>query len=82
MCNSNNADNTQTLCVRVFCQAYYDSQIKVPAGLTPEQAIQYASDHRDQIPLTTMHYVPDSDDVDMDFCYIVGKDEEPAHETM
>lgn len=36
---------TRTFKVRVYCQAYYDSEIKVPANLTKQEAFEYTQQH-------------------------------------
>lgn len=55
---------TKKFHVRVYCQASYESEIEVPADFTYEQAIQYAEDHIDEIPLGDLEYLPDSDEID------------------
>lgn len=57
-------DKTRTLRVRVWCQASYDSEIQVPADLSLKEAFEYASEHLDEIPLTQLEYLPDSDSLD------------------
>lgn len=57
-------DKTKTLHVRVWCQASYDSEIQVPADLSLKEAFKYASEHLDEIPLTQLEYLPDSDSLD------------------
>lgn len=54
--------------VSVFCQAYYTSTIEVPDDLSIEQAIQYAKEHIDEIPLGPLEYIPDSDCLDEENC--------------
>ncbi len=56
--------STKTLHVRVYVQAYYDSKIEVPTQLSLEEAFNYANDIIDEIPLTDMHYINDSDELD------------------
>lgn len=55
---------TKTLRIRVWCQASYDSEIQVPAELSLEEAFAYASEHLDEIPVTQLDYLPDSDNLD------------------
>jgi hypothetical protein len=57
-------NKTKKFHVRVWCQASYDSEIEIPANLTFKEACQYAEDHIDEIPLTTLEYLPDSDEID------------------
>ncbi len=54
--------------VTVQCMAYYKSSIKVPDGLSLEEAIAYARDHIDEIPLGDLEYVSDSDELDEENC--------------
>lgn len=56
--------NTRRLHVRVYVDASYDSELDVPANLNLQDAITYAEEHIDEIPLTTLNYVPDSDEID------------------
>lgn len=55
---------TKTLKVRVYANAYYDSEIQVPINLDKKAAFEYAKDHIEDIPLTHLKYVPDSDEID------------------
>lgn len=61
---SDGSDEYNTLKLKVYCQAYYNSSIKVPKKLTLEKAIQYAKEHIDDIELGSLYYIPDSDDID------------------
>lgn len=61
---SDGNDEYNTLKLKVYCQAYYDSSIKVPKELSLEKAIQYAKEHIDDIELGSLYYIPDSDDID------------------
>lgn len=59
---------TKTLNVSVLCQAYYNSSIEVPDGLSREEALDYARKHLDSIPLGVLEYVADSDQLDEENC--------------
>ena len=59
---------TKTLNVSVLCQAYYNSSIEVPDGLSREEALDYARKHLDSIPLGVLEYVSDSDQLDEENC--------------
>ena len=54
----------KTLHVRVWCQASYESEIQVPSDMTLDEAFAYAKDHIHEIPVTTLEYLPDSDELD------------------
>lgn len=58
------AKNTKILHLRVYCQAFYDSTIEVPEDMDLETAFRYAEEHIDEIPMTNMEYISDSDEVD------------------
>lgn len=61
--------NTKTFNVTVCCMAYYNSSIEVPADFTREQALEYAKEHIDTIPIKSeLEYVSDSDELDEDNC--------------
>ena len=49
--------------VTVQCMAVYNSSIEVPDEMTLEEAIEYARENLDEIPLGEMEYVPDSDEL-------------------
>ena len=57
-------NKTKTLHIRVYCEASYNSKIQVPADLSIEEAFAYANEHLDEIPLTQLNYLPDSDNLD------------------
>lgn len=57
-------NNMKNLHVRVWCQACYDSIIPVPAHMTKEEAFAYAKEHIEDIPMTSLEYLPDSDELD------------------
>lgn len=56
------------LYVTVQCMATYNSKIMVPAKMKLDEAIGYANEHKDDIPLGEMTYVPDSDELDEENC--------------
>lgn len=60
--------NTKTLSVTVTCTAVYNSSIEVPADFSLEEAINYANEHIDKIPLGTLEYITDSDILDEENC--------------
>ncbi len=55
--------------VSVTCMATYNSTIMVPKNLSLEEAIQYAKDHVNVIPVTELNYVSDSDQIDEENCH-------------
>ena len=59
---------TRRLNVTVTCQAVYNSSIAVPANLSFEEAIAYAKAHLEDIPLGTLEYISDSDELDEENC--------------
>ena len=54
--------------VTVQCVAVYNSSIEVPEEMTFEEAIEYAKNHLDEIPLGELEYVSDSDTLDEENC--------------
>jgi hypothetical protein len=54
--------------VTVQCMAVYNSSIEVPEEMTFEEAIEYAKNHLDEIPLGELEYVSDSDTLDEENC--------------
>lgn len=54
--------------VTVQCMAVYCSSIDVPDEMTLEEAIEYAKEHINEIPLGVMEYVSDSDELDEENC--------------
>lgn len=52
----------------VNCQAVYNSSLLVPANLTFEEAIAYAYQHLDQVPVGPLEYVGGSETLDTDNC--------------
>lgn len=59
----------KTLNVTVTCQAYYNSHIEVPDHMTFDEAIEYAKEHIDDIPIIgSLEYIPCSDELDIENC--------------
>ena len=54
--------------VTIQCMAIYNSFIEVPEDMTLEEAIEYARVNIDDIPLTELEYIPDSDELDEENC--------------
>ena len=52
----------------VQCLAVYNSSIDVPDGLSFEDALRYAKEHIDEIPLGALEYVSGSDELDEENC--------------
>lgn len=50
----------------VCCQAYYNTSIELPIDFTGsrEDAIMYAKEHLDELPMGILEYVPGSDELD------------------
>lgn len=60
---------TKTLNVGVFCTAYYNSFIEVPANMNLEEAIEYAQKHIKELPIVNgLEYVGGSDELDKNNC--------------
>ena len=55
--------------VSVTCMATYNSTIMVPKDLSLEEAIQYAKDHINLIPVMELNYISDSDQIDEENCH-------------
>lgn len=66
---------TRRLEVTVQCLTVYNSGIDVPADLTLEEAIQYAKEHLDEIPLGELEYIPGSDELDEGNCCFADEEE-------
>lgn len=66
----------KTLNVTIQCMAVYNSSIEVPEEMTLEEAIEYAKNHLNEIPLEELEYVNDSDVLDEDNCDFEEDDEE------
>lgn len=74
-------DNMKTLNVTVQCMAVYNSSIEVPDDMSLEEAIKYAKNHLDEIPLGELKYVPDSDALDEENCDFEEDEEESTMST-
>lgn len=61
------------LSVTVTCMASYESQIKLPKEFsgTREEAIQYAKEHLDELPMGYLEYIIGSDELDEENCDLV-----------
>lgn len=60
---------TRTLNLTVKCLAYYNSHIEVPTNLTLNEAIEYARQRLDEVPIEGhLEYVSGSDVLDIDNC--------------
>lgn len=57
--------------VAVQCMAVYNSIIEVPNEFTLKEAIEYAKEHIDEIPISNLEYISDSDIVDEENCGFV-----------
>ena len=59
----------KTLNVTVNCLGVYNSSIQVPDDMTIEEAIKYASEHLDLIPMGQVEWVGDTnlDEENCDF---------------
>lgn len=54
--------------VTVTCMAVYNSSIEVPDGMNLTEAIEYAKEHINEIPIGEMEYISDSDILDEENC--------------
>lgn len=54
--------------VTVVCEACYKSSIKVPNDMSLQEAIYYAKNHIDEIPVGELEWISDSDSIDEDNC--------------
>ncbi len=66
----------KTLNVTVQCMAIYNSSIEVPDDMTFEEAIEYAKNHLNEIPLGELEYVDDSDELDEENCDFEEEEDE------
>lgn len=62
--------------VTIQCMAVYNSSIEVPEEMTLEEAIEYAKNHLNEIPLEELEYVDDSDILDEENCNFEEDEEE------
>ena len=58
----------KTLNVVVLCEAWFQSEIKVPDDMTLDEAIDYAKDHIDEIERDDLTYIPFSGELDEECC--------------
>lgn len=54
--------------VTVTCMAFYNSGIDVPDEMILEEAIEYAKEHINEIPIGELEWIPDSDEIDEENC--------------
>lgn len=54
--------------VTVMCKAVYNSEIEVPDDMTLEEAIEYAKQHIQDIPVGELDWIENSDEIDEDNC--------------
>lgn len=67
-------EETKIFYVSINCMAYYNSWIEVPKDLSYEEAIEYAKEHIQDIPLgSPLEYVEDSDELDEENCYFADE---------
>lgn len=60
---------TKTLNLSIECRAYYNAHIEVPANLTFNEAIEYAKQRLDEVPIEGhLEYISGSDVLDIDNC--------------
>lgn len=52
----------------IQCMAVYNSGIDVPDDMDIDEAIQYAKQHLNEVPLGQLEYVRDSDVLDEENC--------------
>lgn len=55
--------------VTVWCKAIYNSSVLVPDDYSVEEAIKYAKDNLNNIPLGVLAYISDSDSLDEENCF-------------
>lgn len=58
----------KTLNITAQCLAVYNSSIEVPFDMSLEEAVKYAKDHIDEIPIGELEYISDSDQIDEENC--------------
>lgn len=54
--------------VTVMCKTVYNSGIEVPDDMTLEEAIEYAKQHIQDIPVGELDWIENSDEIDEDNC--------------
>lgn len=72
--------DTKKFIASCTCTAYYTGSIEVPADYTLEQAIAYAKEHIDEIPIESdLEYIGESDELDEEHCKFAGRISEEDH---
>ena len=70
------------LACTVYCSASYQSSLQLPEEIEElSEAIRYAEEHLDEIPLGILQYIPDSDELSEVGGEILELDETKAAET-
>src|SRR5699024_1130183 len=70
------------LACTVYCSASYQSSLQLPEEIKElSEAIRYAQQHLDEIPLGILQYIPDSDELSEIRCEILELDETKTAET-
>lgn len=59
----------KTLNITAQCLAVYNSSIEVPFDMSLSEAILYAKNHINEIPISELEYISDSDEIDEENCY-------------
>ena len=59
---------TRTLNLTCICQCWYNSSIEVPADLSFKEAIDYARERLNEVPLGELEYIDNSDELDEENC--------------
>lgn len=59
----------KTLNITAQCLAVYNSSIEVPFDMSLYEAILYAKNHINEIPISELEYISDSDEIDEENCY-------------
>ena len=71
----------QKLSCSILCNAYYHGELLLPEAIkTFPEALEYAKDHLDEIPLGEMNYIENSDVLDQENCELVAADSEEIPE--
>ena len=66
--------------VTIICKACYNGAIEVPDEMTLEEAIEFAKQNLDTIPLGELEYIPCSDELDEENCDFEDDDDEPENQ--
>ena len=71
----------QKLFCSILCNAYYHGELLLPEAIkTFPEALEYAKEHLDEIPLGEMNYIENSDVLDEENCELVTADSEEIPE--